>query len=82
MEEDSDNKQPRHLIGVGLDNEDGHKRLTRAESFSIIGGSEKTHERMTETLMKTVQDLRNEGKKIDDLEPEELSERLHDNTPR
>ena len=30
-----------HLLGVGLDNEDGHKRLTRAEQFTIVGGDER-----------------------------------------
>ena len=41
------------LIGVGLDNQDGHKRLTAGEQFAIVGGSEETHGRMTETVVKT-----------------------------
>ncbi len=42
-----------HLLGLGLDNDDGHKRLTSAEQFTIVGGSEETHGRMTETVVKT-----------------------------
>jgi hypothetical protein len=63
-----------HIIGVGLDNEDGHKRLTKAESFTVVGGSEETHERATETLIKTVEDLSARGKTIDEVDPRQLSD--------
>jgi hypothetical protein len=29
------------LLGVGLDNADGHKRITTGEKFLILGGSGK-----------------------------------------
>lgn len=61
-----------HLLGLGLDNDDGHQRITRAEDFSIIGGSEETHDRMTETAMKTVEDLSRNGKNIHTAETEEI----------
>ena len=70
-----------HLLGLGLDNEDGHKRLTRAEKFSVVGGSEETHDRMTETLIKTFEELKVKGKSLEDTEKEELSELLHRNSP-
>ncbi len=63
-----------HLLGLGLDNDDGHKRLTRADDFSIVGGSADTHERMTETAIKTVEELKNRGKSIHSVEPQELAE--------
>ena len=28
-----------HLLGVGLDNEDGHKRITSGDQFTPVGGS-------------------------------------------
>ena len=71
-----------HLLGIGLDNEDGHKRLTRAEKFSIVGGSEETHDRMTETLMKTFEDLKDKGKELEEADRDELAELIHRNTPR
>lgn len=71
----------KHLLGIGLDNKDGHKRITRAEEFSIVGGSEETHERMTETLVKTFEDLNSRGKSLQSTEHEELRELLHKNTP-
>jgi len=70
-----------HLLGVGLDNEDGHRRVTRAEKFSIVGGSEETHGRMTETLVKTFEDLSRKGKALEQTEKNELSELIERHTP-
>ena len=71
-----------HLLGVGLDNEDGHKRLTSAEQFTILGGSEETHGRMTETVIKTFEELKQRGKHLRTVEPKELTEIIHKSTPR
>ena len=71
-----------HLLGVGLDNEDGHKRLTSAEQFTIVGGSDETHGRMTETVIKTFEELKARGKKLQAVEPQELAEIIHKATPR
>jgi hypothetical protein len=65
-----------HLLGVGLDHQDGHKRITRAEEFSIVGGSQETHERMTETVVKTFEDLDSRGKRLAQVEHKELAELL------
>ena len=68
------------LLGLGLDSTDQHKRITRGEGFSLVGGSEETHERMTETVIKTSEDLSRKGRSIADARPEELAEllRKHD----
>ena len=79
MERDS--QQKAHLLGIGLDCEDGHKRITKADDFSILGGSEQTHERMTETVCKTFEDLGHKNKKLADVEPQELADILQKNTP-
>jgi hypothetical protein len=71
-----------HLLGVGLDNKDGHKRITSAEEFTIVGGSAETHERMTETVIKTFEELRSRGKKLHAIETGELAEIIHKSTPR
>ena len=71
-----------HLLGVGLDNEDGHKRLTSAEEFTIVGGSDETHGRMTETVIKTFEELKHRGKPLHAVEPKELAEIIHKATPR
>jgi hypothetical protein len=59
-----------------LDATDQHKRITRGEGFSLVGGSEETHERMTETVIKTTEDLSRKGRTITDAHPEELAELL------
>lgn len=71
-----------HLLGVGLDNQDGHKRLTSAEQFTIVGGSEETHTKMTETVIKTFEVLKKRGKDLRGVEPKELAEIIHQSTPR
>ena len=70
-----------HLLGVGLDH-DGHKRLTSAEEFTIVGGSEETHGRMTETVIKTFETLKERGKALQAVEPAELAEIINQSTPR
>ncbi len=70
-----------HLLGVGLDNDDGHKRITRAEKFSVFGGSEETHDKMTETLVKTFEDLKKRGRELEESDPGEIVELLHKNRP-
>ncbi len=70
-----------HLLGLGLDNTDGHKRLTRADSFTIVGGSEETHGRMTETLIKTKEELHRRGKNFSTADRQELAEIIHKATP-
>jgi hypothetical protein len=68
------------LLGLGLDNQDRHKRLTQGEGFSLVGGSEETHERMTESVIKTVEDLQRQGRNLQDAPPEQIRDllRKHD----
>ena len=70
------------LLGLGLDNTDGHNRLTTGEQFAIVGGSAETHDRMTETVVKTFEELKTRGKPLHKVEPNELAEILHKSTPR
>lgn len=80
----SQSKQPvkkAHLLCVGLDHSDGHKRITQAERFAIMGGSEETHGRMTETVVKTFETLDRKGKTLEEVEKQELAEIIHDSTP-
>ncbi len=65
-----------HLLGIGLDHEDGHKRITQSEQFTIVGGSESTHEKMAYTVIRTFEELDNKGKSLADCEPNELEDLL------
>lgn len=69
------------LLGIGLDNADGHKRVTKAERFAIVGGSAETHERMTETVIKTFERLDQQGKRLEEVDKTELADIIRDNTP-
>lgn len=71
-----------HLLGLGLDNQDGHKRVTSAEQFTIVGGSEETHGRMTETVVKTFEALKRRHKSLHSVEPRELADIIAKSTPR
>ena len=70
------------LVGVGLDNEDGHKRITTGEQFVLVGGSKDTHEHMTETVVKTFEELKRRDKRLEQLDPRELAEILDKSRPR
>ena len=76
-----DPKVMAHLFGLGLDCTDGHKRITQAEKFSILGGSENTHDKKTETLFKTFEDLSLKGKTLESASMEEITDLIQKNTP-
>ncbi len=60
------------MMGIGFDNKDGHKRITKGENFVLVGGSEETHERMTETAIKVNEKLSSKGKTLDSISREEF----------
>lgn len=66
------------LVGIGLDNEDGHKRLTHGKDFLLAGGSEETHAQMQETVIKVNERLEKRGKRIGTTTAEELADVFHD----
>jgi hypothetical protein len=70
------------LLGLGLDNEDGHRRITTGKQFAIYGGSAETHERMTETIVKTFEELKQRGKHLDEVRPVELADIIKKSSPR
>jgi hypothetical protein len=73
---------PGALLGLGLDNADGHKRITTGDQFAIMGGSAETHERMTETVVKTFEELKSRGKHLDEVPPRELADIIKKSAPR
>ena len=66
------NKRQAAILGLGLDNEDGHTRLTRGKNFVLYGGSEETHASMQETAIKVNEKLDRRGKRLEDVSPREL----------
>jgi hypothetical protein len=72
MNEEKETK--RHLVGLGFDRDDEMKRITRAGNFTLLGGSEETHERMVEEAQAFVEMLNRYGKKMEELTRKEYYE--------
>ena len=64
------------MLGLGLDN-DGHKRVTTGPNFVLLGGSQETHEVMTEKAIKINEKLANKGKRLEDVSRAEFDELAH-----
>jgi len=72
-------KKPRRkamMLGLGLDS-DGHKRLTTGPNFILAGGSQETHEAMTEKAIKINEKLTAKGKQLEDVSHEEFDDLAH-----
>jgi len=65
------------LLGVGLDS-DGHKRLTTGKNFALVGGTEETHEQMTEKAVKISEKLKSRGKQLEEVSHEEFDDIAHE----
>jgi hypothetical protein len=61
------------MLGVGLDS-DGHKRLTTGPNFALVGGSQETHEQMTEKTIKINEKLKARGKQLETVTHEEFDD--------
>jgi hypothetical protein len=61
------------IVGLGLDS-DGHKRLTTGPNFALLGGSQDTHEAMTEKALKINEKLAAKGKRLEEISHEEFDE--------
>ncbi|HKB03102.1 MAG TPA: hypothetical protein VKD90_12830 [Gemmataceae bacterium] len=66
------------LLAVGLDGDDGHKRITRTPDFVLLGGSAETHERMQETAIRFEEALERRGKTLAETEVSEVIDLLHE----
>lgn len=66
------------ILGVGLDNADGRKRVTRTPEMTLVGGSKETHERMQETAIKFSEGLEKRGKTMGEASAREVVELLRE----
>ena len=70
----ADNGRTAMMLGIGLDGKDGHQRMTKGDNFCLVGGSEETHEAMTETAVKINEKLARKGKQLADVSREEFAD--------
>lgn len=61
------------MLGLGLDS-DGHKRITTGGNFLLVGGSQETHEVMTEKAIKINEGLQRRGKTLETVTHSEFEE--------
>lgn len=61
------------MLGVGLDS-DGHKRVTTGENFALVGGTQETHEVMTEKVIKINEKLTARGKTLETVSSKEFDD--------
>lgn len=66
------------LLGLGLDNEDKHIRITRGRNFHLLGGSEETHETMQRTAIRLNERLKKRGKALEDVDRAEFRDLVHE----
>lgn len=59
------------ILGIGLDS-DGHKRITTGPNFKLVGGTEETHEVMTEKVIKINEKLK--GRALEEVSREEFDD--------
>ena len=82
MTDETNNKAAALLLGLGLDGKDGHRRITKGDNFCLVGGSEETHDRMTETAIKVNEKLARKGKQLRDVSPEEFADLVREASER
>ena len=70
-------KRKAALLGVGLDS-DGHKRITKGDNFLLVGGSQDTHEQMTEKAIKINEKLKARGKQLEEVSRAEFDDIAHE----
>jgi hypothetical protein len=61
------------MLGLGLDS-DGHKRLTTGPNFALVGGTQETHELMTEKVIKINEKLAAKGKQLEEVSHDEFDD--------
>ncbi len=61
------------MVGLGMDS-DGHKRITTGDNFVVAGGTQDTHDQMTEKVVKINEKLTERGKCLNTVERTEFKD--------
>ena len=70
-------KRKAAILGVGLDS-DGSKRITTGPNFALVGGTQETHDAMTEKAIKINEKLKARGKQLEEVSREEFDDIAHE----
>jgi hypothetical protein len=64
------------LLGVGFDHQDGHIRITQADQYQVVMGSQDSHRELQKICSKIEQTIQSSGRKLQEYTPEEFVELL------
>jgi hypothetical protein len=62
------------LLGVGFDADDGHVRITTADNYDVLMGSDESHDYISSLIERIENELKKRGLDLETMSPEELSE--------
>lgn len=77
---DSRRRRRAVLLGLGLDNDDRHVRITRGPNFRLLGGSDDTHAAMQRTAIRMNEKLRRRGKELEEVGRAEFRDLLRESS--
>lgn len=60
------------IYGFGMDNKDGHKRITQGQAFELFSGSEASHEEMQALCVLLDEEFRARGMSLEDATKEDV----------
>lgn len=60
------------LLGVGFDHEDEHIRITQAENYQVLMGSQASHKKLREMCSEIEERIHSSGHQLSDYTPEEF----------
>jgi len=64
------------LVGVRLDEGDGHSRVSRGEDFLAVGGTKEAHEHLRETVAEVSDEVKRRGRAMAEVRRKEFREIL------
>ena len=66
------------LLGIGYDEDDGHVRITKADQYDVLMGSEESHEHIQKLLLKIENELKARNLSLDEMSPDEFLKLVRD----
>lgn len=62
------------LLGVGFDQDDGHIRITQADQYQVLMGSQASHQALQQICGKIEKTIQSSGRSLTDYSPDEFME--------
>lgn len=62
------------LLGVGFDHEDEHIRITQADNYKVLMGSQASHKKLQQMCSEIEEKVHSSGRLLSDYTPEEFME--------